>query len=61
MYRSGDKIVPVDPGVCSMVQLVAVLSLAIIFRIPVPMATHEGSSVVSSLYVVIGIGRLRSL
>jgi hypothetical protein len=53
--------VPVDPGVWSMVQLVAVLSLAMIFRIPVPMATQDGSSVVSSLYVVIGMGLFEEL
>ena len=32
------------PWVCSIVQLVMVLSLAMIFRMPVPIATHEGSS-----------------
>ncbi len=49
MYGSGERIVPVDPGVCSIVQLVMVLSLAMILRIPVPIATHDGSSVDSSL------------
>jgi hypothetical protein len=40
----------IAPGVWSMVQLVAKLSLAMILRIPVPMATQDGSSVYFSLF-----------
>jgi hypothetical protein len=57
MYLSGDSIVQVDLGVCSMVQYITVLLFDIVLHFPTPMALHSYPSPSSLLlYVMIGMG-----
>lgn len=56
MYLSGDKMVPVELGVCSIVQYRTVLSLETVLHCPMPMAEKELAEVSSLLYVMTGIG-----
>jgi hypothetical protein len=56
IYLLGDRMVPVEFGVWSMVQYMTVLSFEIVFSWPIPMASQELLSVSSLLYVMTGIG-----
>jgi hypothetical protein len=60
MYLSGDKIVPVEFGVWSIVQYITVLSFDIVLHWPIPMASHELPLLSSLLYVMTGMGVARS-
>jgi len=59
MYLSGDRIVPVESGVCNIVQYMTVLSFDIVLHCPTPIASHALSAPSSLLYVIIGIGVAR--
>ncbi len=56
MYLSGERMVPVESGVWSMVQYITVLSVEIFLHWPTPMAWNDIPSPSSLLYVIIGIG-----
>ena len=60
MYLSGEMIVPVESGVCSIVQYITVLSFDIVLHWPTPMAWNDVPLSSSLLYVMIGIGVSRS-
>ncbi len=57
MYLSGERIVPVVPGVCNIIHDMVVLLFDMILRTPTPVAKHLESLLPS--YVVMGIGVVR--